>query len=187
MNKSIREDYEKFAEWCLLQKDIVKQDKNKYFWTARSIANNLYDLRSIYSGYTSLEAIRKFNGRTTKMTREHYNGRAKCSNNILEMIINDCDMNSLVAYIKESCKVHYTTKEENIALAKYQNTEDYDWQKTYKDVGIKLVRYDGIKNWYKIEGIKYHKSKPELMELFGVSSYKLEKMIQDQGEELMIF
>jgi len=183
---SRREDYAGFVDYCAGIYRISVDRNMDLGWAYSTIRHILHDLKPIYSGYTSLKAIKKFNGLTTLMTREHYNGRANSSAKILDMIESRASKEELFEYVIESCKVHYTTYDENIALVPYQNDNNYTWQEAYAKVGIKLVRYDGIKNWYKVNGIKYYMGQKELCELLDVNLYQLNKIIEDQGKEIVI-
>ncbi len=76
---SRREDYAGFVDYCAGIHRISVDRNMDLGWAYSTIRHILYDLKPIYSGYTSLKAIEKFNGLTTLMTREHYNGRANSS------------------------------------------------------------------------------------------------------------
>jgi hypothetical protein len=182
-----REDYINFTQWCrdLVSMTDSKQSREDFLFQA--IRHGIHDLKPVYSGYTSLAAIKAFGGRVTHMTREHYNGRANSSRKIIQMIREGVADEDLFDFVLKSCKVHYTTKEENQRLVQYQNAENYSWQEGYRKAGIKLVRYDGIKTWYLIDGIKYYKSKLELADILGVTLYRLDRLIEGKGEELAIF
>ena len=179
----IREDYQGFANYCI---NLVNMKDTRDEFVFQSIRHGIHDLRPIYSGYTSIAAIKAHNGRVTKMCKEHFNGRANSSRRIMQMIRDKTTLPTLIDFIKESCKVHYTTSEENMRLVEYQNKENYNWMDAYNFAGIKLVKFEGAKIWYKIDGIKYFKTKNELQELFGVTLYKLDSMIEEKGEELII-
>ena len=181
-----RDDYEGFVRVCFVLHEMCTARGVDLDWAYGMIRHTLHDLKPIYSGYTSLQAIKEFKGLTTLMTREHYNGRANCAKKILNMIETNESSSDIFDFVMESCKVHYTTHAENMELVKYQNNDDLTWEQAYAEAGVKLVRYDGIKNWYEIEGIRYYKSKKELMDIFDVSTYKLDKLISNQGKELMI-
>lgn len=189
MTVSFRDEYEDFAEYCVLQVNIANQYSKHEERVFHAIRHGLHDLRSIYSGFASIAAIEKFNGRITPMTEEHYNGRANCAKKIIEMIRaagDSLDIKLLVDFIKESCKVHYTTAEENNRLVKFQNKPGYNWAEGYRLAGITLVKYSGIQIWYQIKGIKYFKTKNELRDIFDVSLWTLDRMIEAKGEEIVI-
>jgi hypothetical protein len=182
-----REDYVNFSQWCRDLVSMVGNTQSREEFLFQAIRHGIHDLRPIYSGYTSIGAIKTFKGKTTHMTREHYNGRANSSRNIIRMIREGISDTDLLDFVLESCKVHYTTKEENIRLIPYQTQSDYTWQEGYKKANIKLVRFDGIKTWYLIDGIKYYKSKQELSDILDVTLYRLDRLIEAKGEELAIF
>ena len=182
-NSPVREDYEGFANYCI---GLVNMAGIRDEFIFQSIRHQIHDLKPIYSGYTSWAAIKMYNGRVTKMTKEHYNGRANSAREIIQMIKDKVGYQELLNFIKKSCNVHYTTPEENISLVPYQNKENYNWEEAYAAAGIKLVPFQGVKIWYKIDGIKYIKTKLELQEFFGVGLYKLDSMIQEKGEEILI-
>jgi hypothetical protein len=189
MATSTRDDYERFVYFCIELVNIANRTKKYEDYTFNTIRHGIHDLRSIYSGFTSIEAIEKFKGRITPMTEEHYNGRANCAREIIEIIRgggNSVDVKFLVEFVKESCKVHYTTAAENNRLKEFQNKKGYIWQEGYRQAGIKLVRYDGIKTWYQIKGVKYYKTKNELREIFCLSRWNLDLMIEAKGEEIVI-
>lgn len=140
----------------------------------------------IYSGYSSIAAIKEFNGKTTKMTKEHYNSRTRMAHVILDKVIAGETADKLVFTIKEAVKVHYTTKTENQLLTKHQRSDEYDWKTAYEKVGIQLVPFSGIKRWYQIDGIKFYKSKKDLQLILNVGKTKLERIIEDSGEDLVV-
>jgi len=180
---SAREDYEGFANYCVSLSNLVNVRDEFIF---QAIRHQIHDLKPIYSGYTSLAAIKMYNGRMTKMTKEHYNGRANSARKIIQMIKDKVQYQELLNFIKKSCNVHYTTAEENMRLVEYQNKENYNWEDAYAAAGIKLVQYQGVKIWYKIDGVKYYKTKQELQEFFDCSLYCLDRMIDEKGEEIVI-
>jgi hypothetical protein len=180
---AVREDYEAFANFCIGLVGLVGVREEHIF---QSIRHQIHDLKPIYSGYTSHAAIKMYKGRLTKMTKEHYNGRANSAREIVQMIKNKVGYQELLNFIKKSCNVHYTTPEENMKLVPYQNKENYNWEEAYAAAGIKLVKYQGIKIWYKIDGVKYYKTKKELQEFFDCSLYCLDGMIDEKGEEIVI-
>lgn len=187
---SIREDYESFANFCIILVGLLKN--NLYHireeFVFQTIRHGIHDLKPIYSGYSSIAAIKKHNGRTTHMCREHYHSRAICARKIVEIIktTKELEFQDLVDFIKESCKVHYTTSEENNKLAQYQNKENYDWKEAYKTLDIHLVKYDGIKTWYKVDGIKYYKTKQEIQDILGLTLYGLDNLIEEKGDDILI-
>ena len=182
-NLPVREDYEAFANFCIGLVGLVGVREEHIF---QSIRHQIHDLKPIYSGYASRAAIKMYNGRVTKMTKEHYNGRANSARQIIQMIKDKVQYQQLLNFIKKSCNVHYTTPEENMSLVPYQNKENYNWEEAYAAAGIQLIPFNGVKIWYKIDGIKYIKTKQELQDLFGVSLYKLDSMIEEKGEEILI-
>lgn len=182
----VREDYEGFAHFCISLVGLEGLPGVREEHIFQSIRHQIHDLKPIYSGYASHAAIKMYKGRITKMTKEHYNGRANSARQIIQMIKDKVGYQELLKFIKKSCNVHYTTPEENMKLVPYQNKENYNWKESYDAAGIKLVPFTGVKIWYKIDGIKYNKTKQELQEFFGVSLYKLDSMIEEKVEEILI-
>lgn len=187
---SIREDYVAFANFCIMLVGLLKTNSHyiREEFIFQAIRHGIHDLKPIYSGYSSIAAILKHNGRITHMCREHYHSRAIRARQIIHMIksTNDLDFQELVDFIKESCKVHYTTAEENTKLAAFQIKENYDWKEAYKTLGIHLAKYDGIKTWYKINGIKYYKTKQEIQDILGLTLYALDNIIEEKGDDILI-
>jgi len=185
---SIRGDYAAFANYCTQLVNLLKNNLAREEHVFQSIRQGIYDLKPIYSGYASVEAIKKYNGKIKKMCKEHYNGRAMCARKIIEYIkfSNVVNLSYLVNYIKKSSMVHYTTSEENNRLVKFQNKPGYNWEEAYKAAGIILVKYDGIQTWYLIKGIKYYKTKQELKDMFNCTLYAVDNMIEAKGQDIII-
>lgn len=149
-----------------------------------------------HTGYISKEALRviqmKQSGVKTseRVTLEHFNSRLNSAKKIVKFIL-DWEGNvtpelyeEIYELVLRSCRVHKTTAEENQRLTLIQHDPKYahaSWREQYKAAGIELV-YSGTR--FHIGNKEYRCfSKRDLMELFNLSTYRLEKMLKNEELE----
>jgi hypothetical protein len=172
--------YEQAAHWIDKQKPHLDVPSHLHI-TINALRNVLFDLPCIYSGYTSQEAInRKY--KRSQMTVEHYHSRQRSARSIVYMAMRGAPVDALADEIREACKVHYTTKEENLALIPYQRADDYDWREAYKACNIILVKHDPSIKTYVLDCFSVTaKSKKEaitqFVEITGLSKYAVSKKV----------
>lgn len=148
-----------------------------------------------HTGYISKEALRviemKQAGTKTseRVTLEHFNSRLNSAKKIVKFIL-ESPLEGIELYeevyelVLKSCRVHKTTAEENQRLTAIQHDPRYvnaGWREQYKAAGIELV-YSGTR--FHIGNKEYRCfSKRDLMELFNLSTYRLEKMLKNEELE----
>ena len=171
-------NYEAVADWAISQYWFLSNENHRLI-TINALRNILFDLKPIYSGYTSREAIDR-GYKKSQMTVEHYHSRQRMATMIVGLVQNSAAYDEVLASIKEACMVHYTTKEENLALIPYQKQAGYIWEEAYAAVGIELVEYDPTVKDYQYDGQIYQaKSRAELARRLGLSTYKASKLIDE--------
>lgn len=116
---------------------------------ARSIANNIFDMDAIPSGFISKGCILALrNEIQKKKTPEHFHGRQECGVKILEYVHQQLSENNslnavaIMNLVDKYRQVHFTSADENNRLgsrAKQFPTES--WQDRYTACGVELIEY----------------------------------------------
>lgn len=170
---TMRNNYEAVARWVLHN---ITADSDHEIITINGLRNILFDLSPIPSGYCSKAAIEEYDGKLTKMVKEHYHSRGRMARAIVDLAKQSADISKIQDLVMEACKIHRTTKQENLDLIPYQKQDDYNWEEAYAAVGIELVEYDGPRMDIKYDGVVYNvKSKAELRRMLGISEYKMNR------------
>ena len=105
--------------------------------------------QNLYSGKISEKAIAEVkNGKKwSQLTKEHIFPRKKAGRDLLKNLNKESLQN---AYINQYGRYHLVTSKENKELVKFQKENDYNWEKAYKEVKIKLFnkKIEEIKTLY---------------------------------------
>lgn len=174
-----RNNYKAVAQWVMNNRT---GDALQETITINALRNVLFDLAPIMSGLCSKAAIEAYDGKLSKMVIEHYNSRQTMARKIVDLAKRTNRIECIEETVKEACRAHRTTKEENLALIPYQKQPGYDWKEAYKAVGIELTPYDGPTYVYEYEGMKYvAKSKADLRRQLGVSQYRVDRYANLMG------
>ena len=136
------DDYAALVDWLFCQSTFLHDEKH-FLITIAGLRNLIFDMKNTYSGYASKAAIKKHNGYLSRMTPEHYNPRQKMAEKMVGMVQRGASKEEVLIVLKEACKIHRVTSEENDALRPYQKKDDYIPEEAYKKVKIKLVEYAG--------------------------------------------
>jgi hypothetical protein len=154
-----KKDYEGLIDWIINQRAFLVQETHELI-TINALRNLIFDMKSIYTGYSSKAAIELHNGRISDMTPEHFNPRQRAAEKIVAAVKAGSSKQELVEMLLNSCKIHYVTCDENRALMPLQSQEYYEAEKAYAELGIELVLHSGAKKGKKpkqivINGIIY--------------------------------
>ena len=115
---------------------------------ARAIGTMIFDIPTTRSGMVSVALIDEYGYRPSisKCTLEHFHSRNESGYTIINLVNNLCELEEVIAYLREATMVHLTTKDENIRLSSIQNhpmTKDLSWSEQYDLAGIELVEDPG--------------------------------------------
>lgn len=108
----------------------------------RTLANNIYDLPEVRSGYESVLSLEARSNPSYKPTPDHYNPRQFMGEHIIRTAHdNKENFNRFVlsTMLYEGMHTHRVTKSENKLLRPFQKVGTFvDSMSSYKDAGIKL-------------------------------------------------
>lgn len=126
-------------------------DPLRFRQRARTIGSNIYDMTAVHSGLISKGCIIAMREGTQKtVTKEHFHGRQECGEVILNYVKAVLEAGAKIdhlavkALVDKYRQVHYTSSEENTALAVLAKKDpelQKDWVKMYELCGIELVPY----------------------------------------------
>lgn len=114
----------------------------------RNIANSMYDIKAIWSGYISLELKALVDAGATLNSvkcKEHYYSRQLGGEDIVKHIMQygGISRDKFVDMINRYTQVHYVTSAENTALRPSQKKGVFvSWHHAYNNHGIKLVHHE---------------------------------------------
>lgn len=169
---TMRRDYESVARFCINVYEVTKHDAKQLEILKNGLRNIIFDLGEAYTGYASESAIATGLPKS-KLTGEHIFPRNQSAKQILRRLSQGpISVERLALFLRSRCRVHITTKEENLALVPFQKQDGYHWRKGYRDAGISLVEYDfprKNKYVYIAEGIRYN-SINEIAQKYGMSN-----------------
>jgi hypothetical protein len=157
---TMRHNHEKMAEYILNVLKVVKDDEVLLEIFKNGLRNQIFDLGEIYTGYASHLAIETGLSKS-KLTSEHMYPRNRSAIQIIDRVLygKPITKSRLAAWIKSRCRVHITTKDENLALVQLQKDSNYYWRNGYREIGINLEKHEfgrKKKYIYKIHGIEYN-------------------------------
>ena len=143
--------YQTLARIAFSNAKHLKDDLLALKFMTGLIAEGLHRMRFIHTGLVSEAA----SVRGVKICKEHFFGRQRSAEIIMDQIAKGKSFERIVALIKSRSRVHYTTAKENMRLREYS---DIHWKKAYELAGIKLIPFErrGNKYVYKVEGICYN-------------------------------
>lgn len=183
----------KHIKYFVMQVRAERNDERFIRLKADEMRQFIHECGQHHTGYISVEALRvmdlKARGFKTpeRVTLEHFNSRLNSAKKIVQHILDweESDYieelyDEIYDLVLRSCRVHKTTAEENQLLTAIQHDPKYvnaGWREQYKAANIELV-YCGTS--FRMGTTEYRCfSKRDLMELFNVSAYRLEKMIKE--------
>jgi hypothetical protein len=132
------DDYEALIDFLFCQSAFLHNEKH-FLITIAGLRNLIFDMKHIYSGYASKAAIKQHNGYLSRMTPEHYNPRQKMAEKMVAMVKSGSSKEEVLSVLKEACKIHRVTSDENKNLRPHQRKEDYVAEKAYAEEKIELV------------------------------------------------
>lgn len=136
----MRHNYDLMAEYIINVYNHVKHCDKQVNIFAQGLRNQIFDIGGVYTGYTSKLAISTGLPKS-KLTEEHIYPRMKSTRYIIHVLsTRNISHKRLAALIKSRCRVHITTKQENMALVPHQKDEQYHWREGYKKAGIELIK-----------------------------------------------
>lgn len=114
---------------------------------ARNFGNMIHDMPVIWSGSASKAAIdNKIRNSKYKPSKDHYNSRQRCGNEIVETIIT-CygnltppTLRQIEMILNRARRVHYVTERENQRARTFM-AKNVTPMQAYKSAGIKLVHH----------------------------------------------
>lgn len=168
--------YEILARFAIDNYNLYKKDPESFEFVTGLIAEGLFRVPAIHSGYISKEA-----DTTRQKCKEHYWGRKGSAVQIMQQIDKGKSFNRIVALIKSRARVHYTTSQENTYLKAYGNLF---WREAYEKVGVKLIPYTDHrqKYHYLIDGVVY-KTKDEAAEKYNIDKLMVDYRCRSQSKK----
>ena len=163
-----RQDYAAFADYIRRAFTTHKNNPRDMEYFAQALRNQIFDMASIPSGYSSISVA---NTPPSKLTHEHIFPRMQSARFIIKQLERGISRKRLIALIKSRCRIHYTTSQENNLLRKLQRDPTYFWRNGYKQMGIELVPYvykKPQKYIYKVDDVVYN-SISDVAKAFGIS------------------
>lgn len=156
--------YEILAEFAIDNHNLYKDKPEKLNLVTGLLAEGLFRMPAIHSGYISEEA-----NSTGQKCKEHYWGRKGSADMIMIQINKGKSFKRIVALIKSRARVHYTTSQENNYLKSYGNLF---WRDAYKKAGIKLILYQDQrqKYHYSVHGVIF-KTKDEVTKKYNIDGF----------------
>ena len=134
------DDYESVVDWLFCQSTFLHNDKH-YTITVNSLRNTIYEMKPIPTGFASKKAIEFFNGKTSAMTKEHFNPRQKMAEKMVNMVKSGASKEEVLEIFMEAVRIHWVHPLENKALIPYQREDDYIAEEAYKKCNIELVEH----------------------------------------------
>ena len=120
--------------------DTSKDNEHLRERAAGMVSDGIFQCKAIHTGLVSERASQL---KSTECTKEHFFSRKISARKIFELFDRGWGVERITCFIKSRSRVHYTTKEENMYLRKFQDGEIYKtWHQQYAAAGIKLVPYE---------------------------------------------
>lgn len=140
----------------LCNRDWLHYDEYKHNIKARNIANDIADIGPFPSGYMTKDAIyvwavfgrsNKCGNPTRELTQEHHHGRQNAGKVLLTLFEQNSKITfpQFLEYLHPYCCVVWTTRQENMDLAKLQNSKNAlheDWRTWYARATSGLVKVE---------------------------------------------
>ena len=136
--------------------DTSKDNEHLRERAAGMISDGIFQCKAIHTGLVSENASEL---KASECTKEHFFSRKASARKIFDLFDRDWGIERVTGFIKSRSRVHYTTKEENMYLRKFQGGEKYKtWHQQYEAANIKLVPYEKkTKQYiYKVDKVCYN-------------------------------
>lgn len=168
--------YEILARFAIDNYNLYKKDPKSFEFVTGLVAEGLFRVPAIHSGYISEEADNSWH-----KCKEHYWGRKASAVQIMNQIGKGKSFNRIVSIVKSRARVHYTTSAENTCLKYYGNLF---WREAYKKAGVKLIPYTDQrqKYHYSVNGIVY-KTKDEASQKYNISKLMVDYRCRSESKK----
>ena len=126
------------------------------------VTDGIHQCPAIHTGKISEKAVERReeilgSGGKWVPTKEHFRSRKDSARYLFDLVQRrpNISLERLEALIKSRCRVHYTTKEENMELRRHSHLTH--WHQQYESAGVVLVDFQPKTNKYvyNIEGVEW--------------------------------